>query len=340
MKQRPKDSPFGALVDLRGKVRESGPLKPSPPKVSASPAEADDFTAFRQAVADTAPLAPDNHAHIERPRPSPIPRPRPMEPEAEPPARRRSIDPNDTRALFDEAMEGVAPLADTGRIEISRAPRHASAPAHHVASDARELSNERIALPPLADDEHDPAKLFRRAIGTAAPLPDKNRIELERARPAPQPRMRERDEAAVLRESIEAPLSFEDRLDIGDEGVHLRDGLPRRILTDLRRGRWVVQAELDLHGLTRDEARSALGHFLHDALEQGQRCVRLIHGKGLGSPGREPVLKHLSRGWLMQREEILAFCQARPHDGGDGALLILLRNPNRKASETRKPVAG
>ncbi len=263
-----------------------------------------------------------------------------MEPEAEPPARRRSIDPNDTRALFDEAMEGVAPLADTGRIEISRAPRHASAPAHHVASDARELSNERIALPPLADDEHDPAKLFRRAIGTAAPLPDKNRIELERARPAPQPRMRERDEAAVLRESIEAPLSFEDRLDIGDEGVHLRDGLPRRILTDLRRGRWVVQAELDLHGLTRDEARSALGHFLHDALEQGQRCVRLIHGKGLGSPGREPVLKHLSRGWLMQREEILAFCQARPHDGGDGALLILLRNPNRKASETRKPVAG
>jgi DNA-nicking Smr family endonuclease len=125
------------------------------------------------------------------------------------------------------------------------------------------------------------------------------------------------------------PLTFEDRIDIGDEGVHLRDGLPRRVLTDLRRGRWVVQAELDLHGLTRDAARSALALFLHEALESGHRCIRLIHGKGLGSPGREPVLKHLSRGWLMQREEILAFCQARPHDGGEGALLVLLRNPNR-----------
>jgi DNA-nicking Smr family endonuclease len=183
--------------------------------------------------------------------------------------------------------------------------------------------------PWLPDDTDDPAALFRHAVGAAAPLPEANRATLERPLPPPRPRQREEDEAAVLRESIDAPLSFEDRLDIGDEGVHLRDGLPRRVLTDLRRGRWVVQGELDLHGMTRDEARSALGEFLHEAIEHGYRCVRLIHGKGLGSPGREPVLKHLSRGWLMQREEILAFCQARPHDGGDGALLILLRNPDR-----------
>ena len=151
--------------------------------------------------------------------------------------------------------------------------------------------------------------------------------------------MREQDEAAVLRESIEAPLSFEDRIDIGDEGVHLRDGLPRRVLTDLRRGRWVVQAELDLHGLTRDEARSARP-LPSRRPENGYRCVRLIHGKGLGSPGREPVLKHLSRGWLMQREEILAFCQARPHDGGEGALLVLLRNANRKLADIRQRSEG
>ena len=340
MKQRPKDSPFGALVALRGKVRDSGPLKPSPPKVPASSAEADDFTEFRKAVAGTAPLAANDRAQIERPRPSPVPRPRSAEPEPATAPRRRSIDPNDTRALFREAMDGVAPLADTGRIELGRAPRRTMRPSHDAVLDTQELPDCRGVLPPLDGDEHDPAALFRRAIGAAAPLPDKNRAELQRVPPAPQPRMREQDEAAVLRESIEAPLSFEDRIDIGDEGVHLRDGLPRRVLTDLRRGRWVVQAELDLHGLTRDEARSALAHFLHDALENGYRCVRLIHGKGLGSPGREPVLKHLSRGWLMQREEILAFCQARPHNGGEGALLVLLRNPNRKLADIRQRSEG
>ncbi|MDQ5914494.1 MAG: hypothetical protein QG584_376, partial [Pseudomonadota bacterium] len=178
----------------------------------------------------------------------------------------------------------------------------------------------------LPVDMHDPQALFRHAIGEASPLPNHHRATLDKPQPPPRPLQREQDEASALRESIDAPLSFQDRLDIGEEGVHLRDSLPRRVLTDLRRGRWVVQGELDLHGLTRNEARTELAHFLHEALEQGHRCVRLIHGKGHGSPGREPVLKHLSRGWLMQREEILAFCQARPHDGGEGALLVLLHN--------------
>jgi DNA-nicking Smr family endonuclease len=333
MNKRPKDGPFGALTALRGKVRESGPLKPAPPKVSTTHSDADDLSAFRKAVAGTVPLAADDHAPIERARPSPVPRPRPAEPEPEAPPRRRNIDPTDAGALFREAMDGVAPLADSGRIDIGktdahRKPRPAPLAANAAAHETQ--TEQGVPLPPLPENEHDPAALFRRAVGEAAPLPERNRATLERPQPPPRPRKREEDEAAVLRESIEAPLSFEDRIDIGDEGVHLRAGLPRRILTDLRRGRWVVQAELDLHGLTRDEARSALGSFLHEALEQGYRCVRLIHGKGLGSPGREPVLKHLSRGWLIQREEILAFCQARPHDGGEGALLILLHNTSKK----------
>ena len=86
--------------------------------------------------------------------------------------------------------------------------------------------------------------------------------------------------------------------------------------------------QIDLHGLTRDEARAALAAFLHDALAQGKRCIRVIHGKGHGSPGKVSILKQLSRGWLAQREEILAFCQAGPHDGGGGALLVLLRAQN------------
>lgn len=181
--------------------------------------------------------------------------------------------------------------------------------------------------PPTLDDAtlSDPAALFRHVAGEVAPLKDKNLAPLDRPLPPPRPRLREEDEREVLREALESPISFEDRLDMGDEAAYLRVGLPRRVLTDLRRGRWVVQGELDLHGLTRDEARASLAQFIALALQQGRRCLRVIHGKGHGSPGRIPVLKHLSRGWLAQREDILAFCQAKPHDGGDGALLVLLQ---------------
>jgi DNA-nicking Smr family endonuclease len=87
----------------------------------------------------------------------------------------------------------------------------------------------------------------------------------------------------------------------------------------------VVQSHLDLHGMNRDEARHHVALFLAECLQQGQRCVRIVHGKGLGSPGREPVLKKLVQGWLAQRKEVLAFCQARPADGGAGAVVLLLR---------------
>ena len=327
MTKRPKDTPFGALAALRGKVRESGPLRPPPPKPMPRSSD-DDVAAFRQAIAGTAPLAPGSRAQIERPRPSPVPRPRPVESEPEPPARQRCVDPDDTAALFRDAMTGVSPLADTGRIEIGRRPRRAIQSAREQPTGQTGFAGE-VVLAPLPEDESDPAALFRRAIGEASSLPDRNLAAVDRPRPLPLPIQQQRDEAEALRESIEAPLSFEDRLDIGDEGVHLRDGLPRRVVADLRRGRWVVQGEIDLHGHTRDEARTELSTFITLALDRGWRCIRVIHGKGLGSPNREGVLKYLSRGWLMQREDILAYCQARPHDGGEGALLVLLRNRNK-----------
>lgn len=278
------------------------------------------------------PLKQNNRAQIERARPEARVRPQP-EVISPPPARR--IDPDDVNAMLREAMSGVVPLPDRGQADIPRRPgiklqKHSendSEPSSGV--EAGTLSTLQYLPPTLPDDEHDPAALFRRAVGAANPLPDRGLASLNKPLPPPHPRQKELDEAAALRESIVAPLSFQDRLDTGNESSHLRDGIPRRVLTDLRRGRWTVQDELDLHGLTRDEARPALSAFLQHALEQGFRCIRLIHGKGLSSPGREPVLKHLSRGWLMQREEILAFCQARPHDGGEGALLVLLRNQNK-----------
>jgi DNA-nicking Smr family endonuclease len=172
--------------------------------------------------------------------------------------------------------------------------------------------------------------LWRAATADVRPLPPSDRAEIARPRPRPLPRQRQNDERAALIESLCGPLSFEERLDMGIEDAFLRPGLPRRLLADLRKGRWVIQAELDLHGLYRDEARIELAGFLVDCLRRGQRCVRIIHGKGLSSPGGEPVLKALSRHWLARRAEILAFCEARPHDGGSGALLVLLKAPPYK----------
>jgi DNA-nicking Smr family endonuclease len=166
--------------------------------------------------------------------------------------------------------------------------------------------------------------LFQDAVKDARPL-DCERAHIEPPAPAPRPMQRERDEQAALNESLTQPFSIELRLEGGDEPHFLRAGLARSVLKDLRRGRWVVQDALDLHGATRVEAAELLRGFLDQSLTRGLRCVRVIHGKGLGSPGREPVLKHLVRSWLGRREEVLAFCQARPAEGGEGALIVLLR---------------
>ena len=124
-------------------------------------------------------------------------------------------------------------------------------------------------------------------------------------------------------------MTLQDRLEGGDEPSYLRAGMASSVLRDLRRGRWVIQDEIDLHGLNREEARSQLGTFLANSLKHGTRCIRIIHGKGLGSPGKQAVLRRLVRGWLMQKIEILAYCQAKPQDGGEGAVIVLLRTQKK-----------
>lgn len=169
--------------------------------------------------------------------------------------------------------------------------------------------------------------LFAQAMAGVRPLLD-TRTHHEPPRPAAVPRQRLRDEAVVLDESLHpAPLDLQ--LEGGDEPSFLRPGLAHNILRDLRRGRWVVEDHLDLHGATRDEARQLLGEFLALALRRRLRCLRIVHGKGLGSPGREPVLKGLVKGWLMQHKDVLAICQTRAAEGGSGALLLLLRAQRR-----------
>ena len=308
-----KQVPSSVVVKaLAGKPRRA-------PEVASPSAEPDEAGLFRQQVGAVQPVRGGGQADIARPRPAPVPRPRLAEPEPEAPRRSHRVDENDPMAVFRAALGDIAPIKDFNRVDLSQQRQQANPQVRAV--------DNWVPPPSLLDGpvSHDPAELFRQVAGAVAPLKDKNLADVERPVPAPRPRQREEDEREVLREAIEAPLSFEDRLDTGDEAAYLRTGLPRRVLTDLRRGRWVVQGELDLHGLTRDEARASLAQFIALSLQQGRRCLRVIHGKGHGSPGRMPVLKHLSRGWLAQREDILAFCQARPHDGGDGALLVLLQ---------------
>ena len=141
----------------------------------------------------------------------------------------------------------------------------------------------------------------------------------------PAPRQRELDDRAVLDESMSDEIDIERLLDTDEALSYQRSGIGPDVVRRLRRGEWTVQRQIDLHGLRVDEAREALAAFLALAVRDQQRCVRVIHGKGLGSIGREPVLKNKVPRWLVQRQEVLAFCQARPNDGGAGALIVLLR---------------
>ena len=117
-----------------------------------------------------------------------------------------------------------------------------------------------------------------------------------------------------------SPLSIEEALETGEELSYLRDGMSRETLRKLRRGHWSVQDGIDLHGLTREQSSAILVEFLEHCLARGQRCVRIVHGKGLG------ILKAKLKKWLPQREEVLAFCQAPANDGGSGAVLVLLKS--------------
>ena len=172
---------------------------------------------------------------------------------------------------------------------------------------------------PPDDDE------FRRATRDVEPLRAPRRARLARSPAAPIPEQTRRDERAALAESLAGARSIDDAIDSGEELAFLRDGFSRQILRKLRRGHWVVQDELDLHGMNRVQAAHAVGEFLRHCRVRHLRCVRIVHGKGLGSRNREPVLKGKLRKWLALRDEVLAYCQAPVAHGGSGAVLILLK---------------
>ncbi|QDQ85001.1 Smr/MutS family protein [Paraburkholderia megapolitana] len=190
---------------------------------------------------------------------------------------------------------------------------------------AERRERERVVAQQAQREATADADLFRREIGAVAPLTVPPRASVPRQPPAPLPVQTQLDEEAVLQEALSDEFDPEVLLETDDTLYYCRPGISQDVVRKLRRGEWIVQAQLDLHGMRRDEARDALASFVRDSVKRGLRCLRVIHGKGLGSVGKEPVLKGKVRAWLVQKEEVIAFCQARPNDGGAGAVLVLLQ---------------
>ena len=192
-----------------------------------------------------------------------------------------------------------------------------------LAAEAREREE---ALRSAAEREQ---RFFTDAVGAVTPMPRSNRGTHAPPKPLPEPRQRELDEQAALREALSDTVDIESLLLTDDGLAYRREGVGPDVLARLRRGQWSIQGQLDLHGLRRDEAREALVGFLDQATRRGWRCLRVVHGKGLGSPGREPVLKAKVQRWLAQIASVIAFAQASGPQGGAGALIVLLGGEGR-----------
>jgi DNA-nicking Smr family endonuclease len=210
-------------------------------------------------------------------------------------------------------------LADLKKVkkEIEAQALRDAALAAQRAAEAKKLAAQR--------------NLFQAAVGKVERLPDKGLANLAPAPPAPIPKQREIDEAAAYQEAISDEVDVTTLLDTDDQLSFRRPGVGPDVAQKLRRGKWSIQKQIDLHGLRSDEAREVLTAFIRDAHKQGIRCVRVVHGKGLGSPGKTPVLKDKVHRWLVQKAEVVAFVQAQPAQGGAGALVVLLQ-PVRRTS--------
>ena len=187
-------------------------------------------------------------------------------------------------------------------------------------------------------------ELFVRSVGAVKPLSPQARVRLQTPAPAPEPLQLQRDQEAVLRESLSDEIDISSMIETDDQLSYLREGMGRDVIRKLRQGDWALQGEIDLHGLRSDEAREALGGFIRQAHRQGWRCVRVVHGKGLGSPGKTPVLKNKVLRWLVQKSEVLAFVQATLLKAGRGLCGFCwplgLDRPISRAVEIAHPISG
>lgn len=185
---------------------------------------------------------------------------------------------------------------------------------------ARQDTNQGRNNRRISADERD---LFREAVGPVKNLSKGQQHRRAARPPPPRPQQTETDEKAVMQELLDAPPVD---VETGDNLTWRRDGVQLGVMRKLRRGQYRCQAQLDLHGMFVKTARRSLAEFLHEAWLHDYRCVRIIHGKGRGSGQRGPILKGKVGGWLRTRDQVVAFCSAPQHDGGTGAIYVLLKN--------------
>lgn len=175
-------------------------------------------------------------------------------------------------------------------------------------------------------------EIFAQSVGRVKPLLAEKKVLLVPELPAPIPVQKQLDEQSVLREALSDEWDTGSLLDTDEALSFRRPGIGVDVVRKLRKGEWSVQKQLDLHNLRTEEARDALGQFIRESCKAGIRCVRVVHGKGLGSPGKVSVLKPKVQSWLIQKNQVLAFVQATPAQGGAGALVVLLQGGASKIS--------
>ena len=217
-------------------------------------------------------------------------------------------------------MSGAKRRVNIAGERPSREARAHSQPARPAAQ-----PSELAARAPEPDED---ATLFREAIRDVRPLAPAERAPIPKAKPPPRAQFTRAERLAILDESLHGEAD-DPYLEGGEVAAYARPGVRRAVLQKLRRGQYRIESELDLHGLTVVEAKAALRGFLAHALQRGVRCVRIIHGKGLRSGPRGPVLKVAVAGILRRSSQVLAFVSARSVDGGTGALYALLSPPGR-----------
>ena len=204
-------------------------------------------------------------------------------------------------------------LQDLKQVQKKLAQAHQKAQAEEAA---------RIAAARQREAE---ANLFARAVGVVQRMPLNEQAPIQSPAPAPVAVQRQKDEEAVLRDALSDGFDVSTLLDTDDALSFRRPGIGIGVTQELRKGGWSIQREIDLHGLRSDEARVALAEFIRIAHKQGLRCLRVVHGKGLGSPGKTSVLKPEVHSWLIQKNQVMAFVQAKATEGGAGALVVLLK---------------
>lgn len=197
------------------------------------------------------------------------------------------------------------------------------------ATQAR-IKIQEIALRAQQEKVHAEQTLFIQTVGAVRPLAAKHQqqwpLHLQVPAPAPIPLPRQQDKKNVQHAAISDDFDVSTLLHTDETLSFRRPGIGFDTVQKLSRGAWSIGAQIDLHGLRIHEARETLAEFIRQAHTHNLRCIRVIHGKGLGSPGKTPVLKRKVHSWLVQKQEVIAFVQAQPSEGGTGALVVLLKS--------------